>query len=311
MTASRPFRLAIHVGPHKTGSTTVQRALAAARETLADQGVWYPPSVSGAAWPDQHADAWLLLRDGRDDEFDRWLSASRMEADRRGCDTLLLSSENFHVPKTRRPLVAAMNRHRRSMGGIVRYVFVRRDILDLARSRALSHISGETGFYFLHHYDLRRWACDYCIVQMRNEGWFARRNTRFVGLADGPRETLAARVLEAASDRAFPGIVAAEVNVTSEKLADADAILGYGLRVMHHYASGEAVNVPASFTAARRVLGSTAVDETAFEALTEAFRAGVTREVTLGVGDFERLGPVAKWWRRWFSSDTRRRTRRD
>jgi hypothetical protein len=311
VTASKPFRLAIHVGPHKTGSTTVQRAVAAARETLADLGVWYPPSVSGAAWPDQHADAWILLRDGRYDEFDRWLSESRAEADRRGCDTLLLSSENFHVPRTRRPLVAAMNRHRHSSGGDVRYVFVRRDIVDLARSRALSHISGETGFYFFHHYDLRRWACDYCIVQERNEKWFARRDTRFVGLADGPRETLAARVLEAAADRPFPGIVSADVNVTSEKLADADAILGYGLRVMHHYASGEAVNVPATFTAARRVLGKTAVDEAAFETLTEGFRAGVTREVTLGIGDFSRLGPVAKWWRSRFASDTRRRQRRD
>ena len=214
MTARKPIRLAIHVGPHKTGSTSVQRALAAARDSLAGQGVWYPPSLPGASWPDQHADAWILLRDGRLAEFDRWLAASGDEARQRGCDTLLLSSENFHVPRTRPPLAAAAERHRRATGGDVRYVFVRRDIVDLARSRALSHISGEAGFYFFHRYDLRRWACHYAIVQVRNERWFARRATRFVGLADGPREALAARVrFVAAPKRVFAGRVVRSGNV--------------------------------------------------------------------------------------------------
>jgi len=304
VTARKPIRLAIHVGPHKTGSTSVQRALAAARDSLAGQGVWYPPSLPGASWPDQHADAWILLRDGRLAEFDRWLAASGDEARQRGCDTLLLSSENFHVPRTRPPLAAAAERHRRATGGDVRYVFVRRDIVDLARSRALSHISGEAGFYFFHRYDLRRWACHYAAVQVRNERWFARRDTRFVGLADGPREALAGRVLEAAADRPFPGIVTGDNNVTAGKLADVDAILSYGLRVMHHYATGDAVNTPPSFAATLPMLGKTAVDETAFVALSEAFRAGVTREVTLGVEDFQRLGPLAKWWRVRFSQDS-------
>ncbi len=303
MPAPKPVRLAVHVGPHKTGSTSVQRALAAARETLATQGVWYPPSLPGASWPEQHADAWIMLRDGRAVDFDRWLDDCREEATTRGCDTLLLSSENFHVPRTRRPLAAALDRQRRMTGGDTRYVFVRRDIVDLARSRALSHISGEAGFYFFQRYDLRRWASHYAVVQVRHERWFARQGARFVDLAAGPREGLAARVLEAATDRPFPGIVTGDDNITTGKLANVDAILSYGLRVMHHYATGAAVNVPSSFAAARRALGTTAIDEAAFVALAEAFRAGVTREVTLGVEDFRRLGPLAREWRVRFSRD--------
>ena len=303
MPASKPIRLAVHVGPHKTGSTSVQRALAAARETLAGLGVWYPPSLPGASWPDQHADAWILLRDRRCADFDRWLDGCREEATKHGCDTLLISSENFHVPRTRRPLAKALDRHRRNTGGDTRYVFVRRDIVDLAQSRALSHISGEAGFYYFNRYDLRRWASHFAALQMRHERWFARRDTRFVVLADGPREALAARVLEAAADRPFPDIVTGHDNVTTGKLANVDAILSYGLRVMHHFATGEAVNVPSSFAATSRVLGQPAVNEAALVALSEGFRAGVTREVNLGVEDFRRLGPLAKWWRVRFSRE--------
>ena len=281
----------------------MQRALAAARESLAARGVWYPPSLPGASWPDQHADAWLLLRDRRLADFDRWLDACREEAIGRGCDTLLLSSENFQTPRTRPALAGALARHRRVRGGETRYVFVCRDISALARSRALSHIAGEAGFYFHQRYDLRRWACHFAALQVRHQRWFARRGARFVGLADGPRDSLAARVLEAATDRAFPDIVTGDENATSGRLVDADAILTYGLRVMHHFATRDGVNVPRSFGAARLVLGPPAVNEAAFEALSAAFRAAVTREIDLGVGDFQRLGPVAREWRVWFSQD--------
>jgi hypothetical protein len=213
------------------------------------------------------------------------------------------SSENFQTPRTRPALAGALARHRRVRGGETRYVFVRRDISSLARSRALSHIAGEAGFYFHQRYDLRRWACHFAALQVRHQRWFARRGARFVGLADGPRDSLAARVLEAATDRAFPDIVTGDENATSGRLVDADAILTYGLRVMHHFATRDGVNVPRSFGAARLVIGPPAVDEAAFEALSAAFRAAVTREIDLGVGDFQRLGPVAREWRVWFSQD--------
>lgn len=163
--------------------------------------------------------------------------------------------------------------------------------------------SGEVGFYFLQRYDLRRWACHYASLQLRHERWFARQGARFVDLAVGPRSGLAARVLEAATDRPFPDVVTGDDNTSSARIGAADAILTYGLRVMNHYATGEAVNVPSSLGAARRALGKTAIDEAAFVRLSEEFQAGVTREVQAGVEDFRRLGPLAREWRVWFSSD--------
>ena len=295
-----PIRLAIHVGPHKTGSTSVQRALAKDREALAGLGVWYPPSLPDAAWPEQHADAWLLLRDERLADFGTYLAASREEASKRRCDTLFLSSENFQVPRTRPALKRIMADWRQQTGGETRLIYVCREPVDLACSRALSHLAGETGFYFLHRYDLRRWASHFAVEQIRHERWFRRQRARFVRLADGPRESLAARILAAATDRSFPGIVTGDDNVTAGRLASAPAILSYGLRVMHHYATGEGVNVPAAFAATLPVLGTIQLDEEAFAALTDGFNAGVKRDVKAGIDDFLNAGPFARQWRVWF-----------
>ena len=295
--AQPPIRLTVHVGPHKTGSTSVQSALSANRDILAAKGVWYPPSLPGSAWPYQHADAWRLLQSNRHDEFDRWLDDCREEAIARGCDTLLLSCENFHIPKIRPALAAALARHRRLCAGETRYVFVRRDLVDLARSRALSHITGETGFYFFNRYELRTWACDFAAIQLSHQRWFARRAARFVELSDGPRQQLAARILEAASDRGFPEIVTGDVNPTASRLADAQAIMTYGLRVMHHLATRDGANAPRTVAAARLVLGKPPIDEDAFVALYDGFRAAVSREVKLGIADFESLPALVREWR--------------
>ena len=116
----------------------------------------------------------------------------------------------------------------------------------------------------------------------------------------GPRESLAARILAAATDRSFPGIVTGDDNVTAGRLSSAPAILSYGLRVMHHYASGEGVNVPAAFAATLPVLGTPKLDEEAFATLTERFNAGVKREVKEGIDEFVRLSPLARQGRVWF-----------
>jgi hypothetical protein len=69
---------------------------------------------------------------------------------------------------------------------------------------------------------------------------------------------------------------------------------------MHHYATGEGVNVPAAFAATLPVLGMPHLNEEAFAALTERFNAGVKREVKEGIDDFLRAGPFARQWRVWF-----------
>lgn len=97
------MRVVIHIGPHRTGSTSIQEFLAASRSRLVDHGVYYPHC--GYADNAHHLLAWKILGRSTEvfgtqtDSFEvpetllRWIR----EADELECDTLLLSSEDFAV----------------------------------------------------------------------------------------------------------------------------------------------------------------------------------------------------------------------
>jgi hypothetical protein len=91
----------VHVGPHKTATTSIQWHLHDCTTQLSERGVWYPLDryPNGA----QHAIAWQILnRDvtalGITGEFPSWearLSQWIQEAADKGCHKLMLSSESF------------------------------------------------------------------------------------------------------------------------------------------------------------------------------------------------------------------------
>jgi hypothetical protein len=94
----------IHLGPHKTGTTTLQSAFNALRETFEGQGVYYPMGLHGSGA--HHVLAWQLLQrplgflgfnDADVDEpgirLVKWVDEALM----RGCGTMLLSAEDFSL----------------------------------------------------------------------------------------------------------------------------------------------------------------------------------------------------------------------
>lgn len=88
-------RLVIHIGMHKTGTTTIQRALAKSRERLAAQGVVYP-RIGPRAGHHALVAQWVALPSafrvsGGPDPVWRWLDATHARGDR----TVILSSEKF------------------------------------------------------------------------------------------------------------------------------------------------------------------------------------------------------------------------
>ena len=120
-------RVVLHVGPSKTGTTSLQRALAEHRATLRVHGICYPETIP-ASREGQHSLAWDILRatghavrgPGRASlSWPRALAAAR--ADR--AHTLLISSEefsDFDAP--------AMIRLRENLGAIpVEIIFALRD----------------------------------------------------------------------------------------------------------------------------------------------------------------------------------------
>jgi hypothetical protein len=281
-------RLVIHVGPHKTGSTSVQSACAANRERLRRDGVLYP-EFSGAAFATSHADAASLLGAGRGDAFLDWLLAAWRQAGDEGCDTLLLSSEEFSDSLVQRPLERALRRFRRTAGAETRTVFVHRPIAELALSSLLQSISGEAGTFFKQQYDIRRWAASFAARARAAEAFFARQGGVTIPLAGHPPQALAARVLEAGTGRSFPDLVSPPENVSADKFAASPLlIVSYGLRVMSRVIHGHAIVSPACVTESLATIESLTMNEPAFRKLFDDFTRTLREQIALGVADAER-----------------------
>lgn len=88
-----PHRALVHIGLHKTGSTSLQHALAACRDALREQGFFYP--VGYLPHRQQHSDLALLLKGRERDRHDRALDEILTDFLGSGCHTLILSGEEF------------------------------------------------------------------------------------------------------------------------------------------------------------------------------------------------------------------------
>ena len=91
--ASTQLKLVLHVGPHKTGTTSLQNALLTQYGSQIPQRVWYPKPIQ---FGPGHAEvAWSVL--GRKGYAGRRPAIRQLieEATRCGCTRLILSAEDF------------------------------------------------------------------------------------------------------------------------------------------------------------------------------------------------------------------------
>ncbi len=290
------IRLAIHVGPHKTGSTSIQRALVAYREPLIKAGVFYPPSVVNAEFPDQHADvAGMLGKVGVGPAFE-WVMDACRKAVQRGCDPVILSSENFRAPLIRHRLKSLLRRYRQETKGETRLIYVRREHASLARSRVLARLDGELGFFFRERYDLRTWAADFLHQQSAEERFFRRQAARFLQLEATPPAGLAAEILRLATDRDFSFVVTGRDNVTADRLEGPPAtMLAYGVRVMNKVIRGHAI---VGNRAAEGVSIAPQVEAAAgYRDLLASFEDTLAMCIAAGFADARREGRLGYRWR--------------
>ena len=299
-------RLVIHVGPHKTGSTSVQAAFHEHRSRLADHGVFYPPAPAGE-FPESHSDAAFLLLKGQAREFDAWLMDSWRQARAAACDAMLLSSEEFSNARVMPPLGKALRRFRRETGAELRPLVVQRPDVEHAVSSVLQHLTGEAGFFARQRYEIRRWACTFVRHKRHVVQFFTALGGQTLPLAGFPPERLAARLLEAGVDRPFPDIDTPSKNASAEKFGESPALLlSYPLRVMGKIAYGGVIVSEACTAPAVAAIRSLAMDDEAFARLREDFLRVLREQIALGVADADRPQPLSQRLRGWLSGLARR-----
>jgi hypothetical protein len=299
-------RLVIHVGPHKTGSTSVQTAFHEHRSRLIDHGVFYPRPPAGD-FPESHSDAAFLLLKGRAREFDAWLAEAWRQARAAACDVLLLSSEEFSNALVMPRLGEALQRFRRETGAELRPLVVQRPDVEHAVSSVLQHLTGEAGFFARQRYEIRRWACTFVRHQRHVVQFFTALGGQTLPLAGFPPERLAARLLEAGVERPFPDIDTPFKNSSAEKFGESPALLlSYPLRVMGKIAYGGAIVSEACTAPAVAAIRSLAMDDEAFARLRDDFLGVLREQIALGVADADRPQPLSQRLRGWLSGWARR-----
>ena len=136
-----------HVGLHKTGTSSFQEALSAAREALYRQGILYPEAPPGASFPEQHADIALMLMRGQEGPASDYFDAVAAQLDAvagRGLRYVLFSSEEFSNLCFNAAAFAALRRiaFRRFRGA--KCVLVLRNPMELLSSELRQNLdSGE------------------------------------------------------------------------------------------------------------------------------------------------------------------------
>lgn len=100
-------RLVLHIGCHKTGTTSIQRALTAQTSALLAQGVLYPLWGEDVG-PSKHGSL-LALRHQRDQPAGaQWVDRLTQRIARSGAHTVILSEERLWVAQTLQPLFTTL-----------------------------------------------------------------------------------------------------------------------------------------------------------------------------------------------------------
>ncbi len=120
--------LIVHIGQHKTASTSIQAFAVAMRGQLEADGICYPVAGTFDHYPAHHSIAWEARGDTRYDPNAGGLADALAEIVRSGCPTGLLSSEDFAWLAGRRDLLRAFHSRLVSQGFRVRYVAFHRRV---------------------------------------------------------------------------------------------------------------------------------------------------------------------------------------
>jgi hypothetical protein len=287
-----PPRVAFHVGPHKTGTTSVQEALDAHRDRLVAGGVFYPPSLAGSEHPTSHAALTRLLATGEDATFLEWLAGVSQDAERQGCDTVLISSEGFAGQRVWPGLSRVIRRLRRGRTEC-RLIYVARDLQAVTYSMMVQRLHNQAGFLHPVNHDLRTWARQFASQKCGEEAFFRRLGATVLPLEARPRSELAARVLAAACGREYADIPTGELGQSTAKFAGMpEVLLSYTLRVMEVIAHGGTMASPRTHLAAAALIRSCELDPEGFASLHRDFEASARRQIAAGIADHQ----GTTWW---------------
>lgn len=279
-------RLIIHVGPHKSGTTSIQHALHLARDDLAADGILYPPSVVQAHFPEQHSDLAFLVKANEIDQLRQYFQGVFALADERQCPVILLSGEEFSSLVNNDAFVRLVKEMRQHAD--VDLIFVKREIREVIRSNIMQQVLGNV--FALARYagnldemitNIYRW-----IVVQR--GFFAEMGARFLEFEELVTHALPAYFVEKVTARKLTYLAEYKSNSTEKKLnADPLLLLSTPLRLLIAIKEDQPVDSPACYREAASILANSSVEREPVNALLREFHEHLMSRVDAVLEDLQ------------------------
>lgn len=223
--------MVVHVGPHKTGTTSIQNALYENKNKLKSDGIIYPRSIPGSVFFSQHSDLAFAVMSGNFSVINEYLSYLANMTDGQELVTVVLSGEEFSRfasgGKTVNYFIDAINERWN-----VTYVYVKRDKKDLIVSSLMQFLMGEVGEFYLNNYDIDKHVKKMLDYFSKVESYFANLNTIFLDYDEIKGENIAKLLIQRAVGASFDYLTASYVNTLNSKIDNNQLILTYPLRVM-------------------------------------------------------------------------------
>jgi hypothetical protein len=125
----------IHIGTHKTGTTSIQNFLAMNREyLLKHDGIYFPKTGTLGTNTGHHNIAWQLLNNNRFNENLGGLSDLLKDLEKKNFKLAILSSEDFEHMSGHPEIINAFDKHLCSAGFKTRYLVFFREVDGYAKS---------------------------------------------------------------------------------------------------------------------------------------------------------------------------------
>lgn len=133
-----------HMGMHKTGSTSYQVALNRARDDLKARGVFYPKSIEGAIFQEQHADIARFVFNMRRKDLEEYFLSVKKEAFDNKYRKIIFSSEDFSSLGNNRNFISMFSEIVAEIFPRSTYILVLRNAVDHLSSSLSEMIGGNS-----------------------------------------------------------------------------------------------------------------------------------------------------------------------
>lgn len=273
-------KLIVHVGPHKTGTTSIQGTLFANRDRLLKDRILYPLSIKNAIFPQQHSEIAFAVKKGNSQLWKGFFQ--KMDQNLHGfeIDTVIISGEEFSNLANNDyfdvfNIFLEENWH-------LRYVYIKRDLNDLILSNLMQHLFGEVGTFFHWGYDLERLIRSMVTTELKKEKFFTNRNSLVINYDFVKGDEITIKMIELSTGKRLDYLISSARNVLNDKMdRRSNLILTYPLRVMLGILRNESNLSKSCVTEAVGMLNNGAYDESQVQGLVDDFRGYLVSTIDL------------------------------